>query len=127
VNIRYFAGSMELTDQAIKQARGNEGAFVNLLENDRKLLAQDMKKNVNRQVFGAGNGVITDPDELAGGGHDRDRREHAVPPRQRRRRHRHRRERHRPRGERDDHGDQPHDEDADVRHRTSPRRRARTA
>jgi hypothetical protein len=59
VNIRYFAGSMELTDQAIKQARGNEGAFVNLLENDRKLLAQDMKKNVNRQVFGAGNGVIT--------------------------------------------------------------------
>jgi hypothetical protein len=59
VNIRYHAGGMALTDQTIKQATGNEGAFVNVLDNDAKKLAQDMKKNINRQVFGNGNGVIT--------------------------------------------------------------------
>src|SRR3954451_4112202 len=59
VNIRYHAGGMALTDQTIKQANGNEGAFVNVLDTDAKKLAQDMKKNINRQVFGTGNGVIT--------------------------------------------------------------------
>jgi hypothetical protein len=60
VNIRYHAAGMELTDMSIKQATGNEGAFVNLLDNDSKLLAQDMRKQINRQVFGVGStGVIT--------------------------------------------------------------------
>jgi hypothetical protein len=59
VGIKYHAGGLELTDQAIKQATGNEGSFVNLLDNDSKKLAQDLKKNINRQIFGAGNGVIT--------------------------------------------------------------------
>jgi hypothetical protein len=52
VNIRYHDAGIALTDMAIKQARNNEGAFVNLLDTDSKKLAQDLKKNINRQVFG---------------------------------------------------------------------------
>lgn len=59
VNIKYHAGGMEITDQTLKQATGNPGSFVNILDNDSKKLAQDLKKNINRQIFGAGNGVIT--------------------------------------------------------------------
>jgi hypothetical protein len=59
VNIRYHSSGMALTDQTIKQATGNEGAFVNILDNDSKKLGQDLKKNVNRQVMGTGTGVIT--------------------------------------------------------------------
>lgn len=59
VAIRYHAGGMEITDQSIKQATGNEGSFVNLLDADSKKLAQDLKKNLNRQVFGTGTGVLT--------------------------------------------------------------------
>src|SRR5689334_14624563 len=59
VAIKYHAGGMEITDQSIKQATGNEGSFVNLLDNDSKKLAQDLKKNLNRQVFGTGTGLLT--------------------------------------------------------------------
>src|SRR4051812_46992724 len=59
VNIKYHAGALELTDQAIKQATGNEGSFVNLLDNDSKKLGKDLRKQINRQVFRTGNGVIT--------------------------------------------------------------------
>jgi len=58
VAIKYHDAGMEITDQAVKQARGNDGAFVNLLDTDTKKLAQDMKKNINRQVFGDGTGLI---------------------------------------------------------------------
>jgi hypothetical protein len=56
--IRYFAASMEITDAAMKQAKGNEGAFVNLLDNDTKLLAKDFRKRINTYVFGDGTGVL---------------------------------------------------------------------
>lgn len=59
VSIKYHNAGMEITDQAMRQAKGNEGAFVNLLDNDSKKLAQDLKKNINRQVFGDGTGLIT--------------------------------------------------------------------
>jgi hypothetical protein len=59
VAIRYHTAGLELTDQAIKQATGNEGSFVNLLDTDSKKLAQDLKKNINRQIFGDGHGLIT--------------------------------------------------------------------
>jgi hypothetical protein len=58
VGINYHNGGIELTDQAIRQAQGNEGAFVNLLDEETKKLAQDMKKNLNRQVYGDGTGLV---------------------------------------------------------------------
>lgn len=59
VLIRYHAAGMEITDQTIKQATGNEGSFVNILDNDTKMLAMDLKKQINRQIFGTGTGLIT--------------------------------------------------------------------
>lgn len=58
VGIKYHAQGLSLTDQAIKQAGKNEGAFVNLLDEETKRLAQDFKKDINRQVFGDGTGVL---------------------------------------------------------------------
>ncbi|MGH3881525.1 MAG: phage major capsid protein, partial [Actinophytocola sp.] len=58
--IRYHDGGLELSDQLIKQASGNNaGAFVSKLDRSSKKLADSMRKNINRQAFGTGDGVIT--------------------------------------------------------------------
>lgn len=57
--IRYHDGGLELTDALIKQATGNNaGAFVSKLERSSKKLASSMRKNINRQVFGDGTGLL---------------------------------------------------------------------
>jgi hypothetical protein len=58
VSIRYHASAIELSDQAIQQSKGNEGAFVSLLEAETKGVATDLKKDINRQVYGTGNGIL---------------------------------------------------------------------
>lgn len=58
VPIRYHYYGMELTDPAIEAAQSNEGAFINLLESESKGVAQDMKKDINRQVYGDGTGLL---------------------------------------------------------------------
>lgn len=58
IPIRYHYYGMELTDPAIEAAKGNEGAFLNLLEAETKGVAQDMKKDINRQAFGDGTGLL---------------------------------------------------------------------
>lgn len=61
VGIKFHDAGLEITDATIKLAEGdNAGAFVNILDEETKRIAQDMKKNMNRQVFGRGSsGVIT--------------------------------------------------------------------
>ena len=55
VAIKYHDGGLSLSDALIKQATGNNaGAFVNKLSRSTKKLADSMRKNLNRQVFGAG-------------------------------------------------------------------------
>ena len=55
VAIKYHDGGLSLSDALIKQATGNNaGAFVNKLERSTKKLADSMRKNINRQVFGTG-------------------------------------------------------------------------
>src|SRR4051812_19486073 len=56
--LRYHDGGVELTDQLIQQATGNEGAFVNKLDRETDNLAKAMRKNLNRQVFGDGTGLM---------------------------------------------------------------------
>jgi len=58
VPIRYHAAAIELSDQAIQQTKSNEGAFVSLLEAETKGVAKDLKKDINRQVFGLGDGTL---------------------------------------------------------------------
>lgn len=58
VPIRYVAAGLEMTDQLIKQAKSNRGAFVNALTDRSQRLAKGFRKKVNRQVFGDGLGTL---------------------------------------------------------------------
>jgi hypothetical protein len=58
VAIRYHYTGIELTDGAIKASQSNEGAFINLLDAETKGAVADMKKDLNRQVFGTGDGLL---------------------------------------------------------------------
>lgn len=57
--IRQHNGAMELTDALIRTATGNNaGAFVSAIDRKSTKLAAAMRKNMNRQVFGLGDGVL---------------------------------------------------------------------
>lgn len=58
VSIKYHLYGIQLTDMAIEATKSNEGAFVSLLEAETKGVAQDMKKDINRQVYGTGDGLL---------------------------------------------------------------------
>lgn len=58
VPLRYHTYGIELTDQVIEASKTNEGAFISALEVETKGVAVDMRKDINRQVFGLGNGVL---------------------------------------------------------------------
>lgn len=59
IGIRYHLYGIELTDAAIEGSKRSEGAFVSLLEAESKGVATDMRKDINRQVFGTGDGILT--------------------------------------------------------------------
>lgn len=58
VPMRYHSQGIELTDQSIEATKKDEGAFISLLTWETKGAATDMKKDMNRQAFGLGNGVL---------------------------------------------------------------------
>ena len=58
IPIRYHYYGREITDPAIEASTSNEGAFVNLLKGETQGLAKDMKKDINRQVYGTGDGLL---------------------------------------------------------------------
>jgi hypothetical protein len=58
VHIRYNYAAIEVTDGAIKASQTNEGAFVNILDAETKGAANDLRKDMNRQVFGTGDGLL---------------------------------------------------------------------
>jgi hypothetical protein len=59
VNIRYNYSAIEVTDGSIKASQSNEGAFVNILDAETKGCANDLRKDINRQVFGTGDGLLS--------------------------------------------------------------------
>lgn len=58
IPIRYFYAGIEVSDGAIEASQSNEGAFINILDAETKGVAQDLRKDVNRQIFGTGDGVL---------------------------------------------------------------------
>lgn len=52
IPIRYHTYGIELTDGSIEATKSNEGAFVSLMEAESRGVATDMKKDINRQVYG---------------------------------------------------------------------------
>jgi hypothetical protein len=58
VGMKYFDTGIELSDQAIKQSKSDEGSFVRTLTFEMDLALTDMKKDVTRIVYGTGDGLL---------------------------------------------------------------------
>lgn len=58
IKLTYQYTGIEIDDAAIEASKTNEGAFVNLLQGETKGAAEDMKKDMNRQIFGSGDGLL---------------------------------------------------------------------
>lgn len=58
IPIKYHNYAIGVTDAAIEGSSRNEGAFLNLLDAETQGVARDMRKDINRQVFGTGDGLL---------------------------------------------------------------------
>jgi hypothetical protein len=58
VPIRYHYIAIEISDGIMEASTSNQGAFLNVLTAETKGAAQDAKKDVNRQVYGTGDGLL---------------------------------------------------------------------
>lgn len=58
IKITYQYQGIEVTDGAIQASKSNEGAFINILNAETKGAANDLRKDMNRQVFGSGDGLL---------------------------------------------------------------------
>ncbi len=56
--LRYFYGLFNITGQLLKASESNEGAFRRALQAEMEGLTDDLKRHVNIQAFGTGNGVL---------------------------------------------------------------------
>jgi len=58
VGLKYAYGGMQLTGQAIALSDTDAKAFAKALDNEVEGLKNDLKKDMNRQIYGSGNGAI---------------------------------------------------------------------
>ena len=58
VGLKYAYGGVQLTGQAISLSDTDSKAFAKALDNEVEGLKNDLKKDMNRQVYGSGNGAI---------------------------------------------------------------------
>ncbi len=56
--LKNLYGTIEISDKAIRAAANNEGAFVNLLNDEMKGLIQSANYNFGRMLYGDGTGII---------------------------------------------------------------------
>lgn len=59
IKTKYHYYGIELTDPAIEASKNSTGSFANLLTRETTGLATDMRKDINRQVYGDGTGALT--------------------------------------------------------------------
>jgi len=58
VKIKGHFSGIEVTDQSIQASQSNEGAFINILDSESRKCGEDLRKDINRQVFGEGTGIL---------------------------------------------------------------------
>lgn len=58
VGLKYAYGGVQLTGQAISLSDTDAKAFAKALDNEVEGLKNDLKKDMNRQIYGSGNGAI---------------------------------------------------------------------
>jgi hypothetical protein len=59
VPMKYNYGRIQITGPTIKAARNDAGAFIRAVESEMKGMVKDLKKDINRQWWGDGTGVLT--------------------------------------------------------------------
>lgn len=57
-SLKNLYGTIEISDKAIRASAHNEGAFVNLLEDEMQSLVKDSEFNFGRMLYGDGNGLL---------------------------------------------------------------------
>ena len=57
-SLKNLYGTIEISDKAIRASANNDGAFVNLLNEEMENLIKSAKYNFSRMLFGDGNGTI---------------------------------------------------------------------
>jgi hypothetical protein len=68
VSIRYFDEGIELSDMVIKQSEKDEGAFVRALTSEMEGATTDLRKDLNRMVYGTGDGLLATVSGTPGAG-----------------------------------------------------------
>lgn len=58
VKIKGHFSGIEVTDQSVQASQSNEGAFINILDSESRKCGEDLRKDINRQVFGEGTGIL---------------------------------------------------------------------
>ena len=58
VSLKQLFGRIQVDERVLKAAKSNRGAFINVMNTETEGLAEDMKKDLNRQLFGDGSGQI---------------------------------------------------------------------
>lgn len=66
VGLKYQYGGIRLTGQAMKLADSNYQAFASVLDQEVTGLKDDLAKDLNRQVYGDGSGVVATLDASTG-------------------------------------------------------------
>jgi hypothetical protein len=56
--LKYFYGLFNITGQLLKASDSSEGAFTKALQAEMEGLTDDLKRHVNIQAYGSGNGVL---------------------------------------------------------------------
>lgn len=62
--LKNLYGTIEISDKALRAAAGNEGAFVNLLNDEMQSLVRSASFNFGRMLYGDGTGLLAVVDEI---------------------------------------------------------------
>ena len=65
-DLRYFYGLFNITGQLLKASESNEGAFRRALQAEMEGITDDLKRHVNIQAFGTGDGALATVTGVAG-------------------------------------------------------------
>ena len=65
--LKNLYGTIEISDKAVRASANNEGAFVNLLNDEMQTLVKTASYNFGRMLFGNGTGFVAEVENVAGG------------------------------------------------------------
>lgn len=65
-DLRYFYGLFNITGQLLKASESNEGAFRRALQAEMEGITDDLKRHVNIQAFGTGDGALATVTNVSG-------------------------------------------------------------